>query len=831
MADKRIKGITIEIDGKTTGLTKALKAANSEIKTAQSHLRDIEKALKLDPKNIDMLKAKQNALNEVIAETKKKLDMEKEAAINAKKALETGEITQSEYDALQAEIITTTDKLKDLEKQARQSASVMGSVMQSVGEDIKKVGDNIQAAGEKIQEVGDKVSSVGGKMSATITAPVIASGTLSVKEATNYGSSLAKLSTIADTSKVSVDDLDKAITDLSSQTGMSAADIAEASYQAISAGQSTEDAVEFVEQANILARAGFTDMTTATDTLTTALNAYGLASSDVSKISDKLIVTQNLGKTSVDELGSSMGKVIPTAAMYNVNLDQLSAAYVTTTKNGIGTAESTTYINGMLNELGKSGTKASDILKEKTGKSFKELMDDGYSLADVLEIIQDEADSSGKSLADMFSSQEAAKAAASITLHTQDFNEAINELENSAGTAKNAFQLLEETDPSIQFEKTKTSIQNASIAIGQILMPVVQNVAKKVQNLADKFRNLDPATQKQIITIAAIVAAIGPLLMILGKIITTVGSVITIVGKVVSAIGSLTSAIGTVVTFVKGTMIPAIASAISTALPVIAVIAGIIAAIAAVIAIIKNWETITAAFKEFFTTVFQGIADFFKGIGESIATTALNAWTGIQYAFSNVGTWFTDKFQQAWNGITGMFSKLGGFFKGVWDDITGIFTTIGTTIADAITGSVKSAVNTVLSGAINIINGFISAINSVIGVINAIPGVKLSKLSKLNVPQLELGGVLKKGQVGLLEGNGAEAVVPLDKNKAWIAAVAKDFRDALDEQKPTPQPPPAPYQKNNPSGDIIIPVYIGQDKLDKAVVKANQINNYRSGGR
>lgn len=830
MADKRIKGITIEINGKTTGLEKALKSANSEIKKAQNHLRDVQSALKLDPKNVELLKAKQTALNAVIVETKKKLDMEKEAAANAKKALEMGEITQQEYDALQAEIVRTTDKLKGLEKQARQSASVIGSVMQSVGDDIKRVGDNIQAAGDKIQEVGDKVSGIGGKMTATITAPVLATGTLSAKEATSYGSSLAKLSTIADTSKVSVDDLDKSIQDLSSQTGMSAADIAEASYQAISAGQSTEDAVEFVEQANILARAGFTDMTTATDTLTTALNAYGLSASDVSKISDKLIVTQNLGKTSVDELGNSLGKVIPTAAMYSVDLDQLSAAYVTTTKNGIATAESTTYINGMLNELGKSGTKASDVLKEKTGKSFKELMDEGYSLADVLQIIQDEADSSGKSLADMFGSQEAAKAAASITLHTQDFNEAINELENSAGTAKNAFELLEETDPSIQFEKTKTAIQNVAVAIGQILMPVVQEIAKKVQHLADKFRNLDPATQKQIVTIAAIVAAIGPLLMIIGKIITVVGTVIVIVGKATTAIGTITSAIGTVVTFVKGSMIPAIASAISTVLPVIAVIAGIVAAIAAVIAIIKNWETITAAFKEFFTTVFQGIADFFKGIGEDIATTAVNAWTGIQYAFATVGTWFTEKFQQAWNGITGIFSKLGGFFKGVWDTITGIFTTIGTTIADAITGSVKAAVNAVLSGAVNIINGFISAINFAISVINAIPGVQLSKLKSLSVPQLELGGILKKGQVGLLEGNGAEAVVPLDKNKAWVAAVAKDFRDALSD-KTQPQPAPAYPANNNPSGDIIIPVYIGRDKLDKAVVKANQISNYKSGGR
>ena len=437
----QIKGITIEIDGKTTGLTKALKAANSEIKTTKSQLNSVEKALKLDPKNVDLLKAKQNALNGVIKETKEKLDMEKQAAESAKKELELGNITQGEYDALQAEIVTTTNELSNLEKQARQASSVLGSQMQAAGAHIKEVGNNISELGEKVTGVGDKVSALGGKMTATITMPVVAGGTAAVKQATDYSSALAKLSTIADTTQTPLDDLDASIMALSDSTGMGAAEIAEASYQAISAGQSTKDAVGFVEQANVLARAGFTSMTTATDTLTTALNAYGLSADQVSSVSDKLITTQNLGKTTVDELGASMGKVIPTAAMYGVNLDQLSAAYITTTKNGIGTAEATTYINGMLNEIGKSGSTTSNILKEQTGKSFSELMNEGYNLSDVLQIIQNEADSSGMSLADMFGSQEAAKAAATITQHTNDFTGAIKELESSTGTAQKASSL------------------------------------------------------------------------------------------------------------------------------------------------------------------------------------------------------------------------------------------------------------------------------------------------------------------------------------------------------------------------------------------------------
>lgn len=834
----QIKGITIEIDGKTTGLTKALKAANSEIKTTKSQLNSVEKALKLDPKNVDLLKAKQNALNEVIKETKEKLDMEKQAAESAKKELELGNITQGEYDALQAEIVTTTNELSNLEKQARQASSVLGSQMQAAGAHIKEVGNNISGLGEKVTGVGDKVSALGGKMTATITMPVVAGGTVAVKEATDYSSALAKLSTIADTTQTPLSDLDDSIMKLSDDTGISAAALAEASYDAISAGQSTEDAVGFVGKANVLARSGFTSMSTATDTLTTAMNAYGLSADQVSSVSDKLITTQNLGKTTVDELGASIGKVIPTAAMYGVNLDQLSAAYVTTTKNGIGTAEATTYINGMLNELGKSGSTTSNILKEKTGKSFSELMNEGYNLSDVLQIIQNEADSSGMSLADMFGSQEAAKAAATITQHTTDFTSAVKELGNSAGTAQQAFDTLEASDPSIQFEKTKTAIQNCAISIGQILMPIVQQIAGKIQELVQKFRDLDPETQQQIVMIAAIAAAIGPLIVVIGTLISSVGKIITFGGQIVSLVGSITTWMGTASTFITGTMIPAITGVVTAIGPFLLIAAAVIAVITAIIVVIKNWDAIVevaqfvwesfcekvsqlvTAFKEFFTSAFQAIGSFFTGIWNGIVSVATNAWASIRNVFSTVGSFFTGIFQQAWNGITSIFNRLGGFFSGVWNSVTGIFKSAGMAIGNAISGAVKTAVNFVLSKAIGIINGFIGAINAVIGVINKIPGVSLSKISKLGVPQLERGGVLAKGQVGLLEGNGAEAVVPLDQNEKWIAAVAREMKSAL-----------AGNQTAMAAGDIVIPVYIGQSKLNDIIVRANQINNYRSGGR
>ena len=161
------------------------------------------------------------------------------------------------------------------------------------------------------------------------------------------------------------------IVDVSNEYGVSASEVAEATYQAISAGQSAGDAVGFVSQSLALAKAGFTDASTATDTMTTVYNAYGMSADQATHVSDTLITAQNLGKTTVDELGASMGRVIPTASMAGVSFEQLSSAFVTTTKNGISTAESSTYINGMLNELAKSGSTASDALKDKTGKSIQ----------------------------------------------------------------------------------------------------------------------------------------------------------------------------------------------------------------------------------------------------------------------------------------------------------------------------------------------------------------------------------------------------------------------------------------------------------------------------
>ena len=228
---------------------------------------------------------------------------------------------------------------------------------------------------------------------------------------------MAKVSTIADETEVPISDLETAILNLSDETGIAATDIADNVYNAISAGQSTGDAVNFVSNATKLAKAGFAESGDALDILTTIMNAYGMEADKVTDVSDMLIQTQNLGKTTVAELSSAMGKVIPTAKAQGVELDSLCGAYAVMTSNGIATAETTTYLNSMLNELGKQGSTAATAFAKGTehikegGLTMAEAMEQGWSLTDVLSILDEQAYESGTSISNMFSSAEAGKAA------------------------------------------------------------------------------------------------------------------------------------------------------------------------------------------------------------------------------------------------------------------------------------------------------------------------------------------------------------------------------------------------------------------------------------
>lgn len=312
--------------------------------------------------------------------------------------------------------------------------------------------------------------SLGSALVRTLTKVVAAAGIGKMLQSAFAGgtaleSAMAKVGTIADTAKVPLESLSSQVLQVSGDMRIGANEIAEAAYQAISAGQDTGNAVAFAGQASMLAKAGFTSSASAVDILTTALNAYGKGADEAGHVSDVLLTTQNLGKTSVDELAGSMGRVIPLAAAYNVSLENLSSGLAIMTANGIATAEASTYTKSMLNELGDTGSAVGKILQQQTGKSFAELNADGKSLGDVLQVLYDSVGGNATKFAGLWSSVEAGTGALSLASSGADkFNGVLQQMQADSGLTQTAYDTMTDT-MAYKLDGVRTNAQNLGTAL------------------------------------------------------------------------------------------------------------------------------------------------------------------------------------------------------------------------------------------------------------------------------------------------------------------------------------------------------------------------------
>lgn len=630
-----IKGITVKIGADTTDLSKAMSSANRSISTTQKQLNEVQKALKLDPSNTELLAQKYRLLTEKTDETRKKLQTLKDAQSQVEEQYQNGEIDQGKYDAFRRELITTENQLRELEK------------------DVARSNVTINSFGEKMKETGGKLTAAG-KAVMPVSAAVAGIGTAAAVSAVNFEDAMAKVSTIADTTEVPLDELRSQILALSSQTGISANEIADNVYNAISAGQKTGDAVNFVTNSTKLAKAGFADAGAALDVLTTILNAYGMEASEVTNVSDMLIQTQNLGKTTVAELSSSMGKVIPTANAYHVQLDQLCAGYAKMTANGVATAESTTYMNSMLNELGKSGTTVSDILKEKTGKSFAELMENGASLADVLSILKESADEQNLSFGDLWSSAEAGKAGLILLGNSaEDFNATLEEMRNSTGATESAFEKLQTNSSKIN--KAVNAVKNTFIILGGVILdtfsPAIDAVTGGIQKLCGWISSLPSGIQAIIVVIGTLIAAAGPLLVVLGTLMTSIGSLAPMLSTAATAVS----------TFSAGLALPLA--------PIAAIAAAVMALILIIVDLYKNNED----FRNNIQIIWNSIKDFLSAILTEIQTNFSFVWDAVKVIV-----------ETALNLIVAATQLFADIFSGNWENIGSDITNIVTVLKDGI---------------------------------------------------------------------------------------------------------------------------------------------------
>lgn len=444
---------------------KKVEELKEKLASAENEFKDMKDSTEVSSEALENQK-------KVIDELKEKLTVAEQGYEKSGQVISQFQVNLNNANADLNAMATELQNTDKYMKEAEQSAD-------SCATSIDEFGHRTKEAGEESKKFGEKSENAINNLSDALVATGIVQGVEKVKDALmecveasqQFETATAKLSTIADTNAVSMGELRDQILSASTELGVAASDISDVSYDAISASVDTAKAVGVTSDAARLATAGFTNTSSALSVLTTAMNAYNISADELSGISDSLIQTQNLGVLTINSLASSMGKAIATASAYSIDIYNLESGYIALTKSGISAEESTTYMASMFSELGDAGSDVAGIITEKTGKSFGELMQSGYNLGQVLNILSESVDGNAEAMMNLWGSQEAGKAAnAIVNRGLKEFEQNLDSVKNSTGATQKAYDKMAETSE-FASKKMQISMENLKIAIGDELQP------------------------------------------------------------------------------------------------------------------------------------------------------------------------------------------------------------------------------------------------------------------------------------------------------------------------------------------------------------------------
>ena len=636
MASGRIKGITIEIDGDATKLNDALKGVDKQLSTTRSNLRDVERLLKLDPGNTDLLKQKQKNLADAVRLTKDRLKELQSAQSQMKEGT-------AEWDAIQREIIDTEQKLKSLENEYKD----FGSVAQQ----------KLKVVGSKMQAMGDKMKAVGEKMTKYVTGPIVAIGTGSIaawkevdealdtvtKKTGATGDALAEMQSqvreIATTMPVSFESAGTAIGEVNTRFGLTGDALKNLS----------EDFLRFAEIND-------TDVNTSIDTIQSAMAAFNTDTEKASQVLDLFTAAGQQTGIPIESLAESVKKNAVALQEMGFGLEDSVMFLAELDKNGVDSSVTLTGLKSALKNATKEGVPMNEALSniQESLKGAK-------------------TDTEAAQLATELFGTRAGTAIAEYVRNGQlDFESLGGSLEEYSGLVTQTYE--ETQDPLDELTTAMNEIKDIGFEIAEAGAPMLAEalgtIRDVVQELKDKWESLTPEQQEAVVQFALVAAAVGPVLMVLGGLIGFIGKIIFYGPAIVGAIGAVVAAIG----------------------PMVAIFG---VAVAAGMALYKNWDTIkakaielkdnvTKKFDELKTgvsnsieTTKQTVSNKFEGLKSSVINKAEQIKSKVSSTFgtmkSDVVTSFSDlkksaseKIEDVWSKVSGIADKLKGVFNFSW---------------------------------------------------------------------------------------------------------------------------------------------------------------------
>lgn len=529
MAD-RVKGLTVEIGGDTTKLNRSLSEVNREVKSTQRELTQVNKLLKLDPKNVDLLKQKQALLGKQIENTKTKLEKLHEKQEQMKEQLANGEIDQGAYDKLTRQIERTEVELANLEKQA--------------GETSEALGGNFSAMGEKMQEVGQQVEDIGKKLRGLSAAAAAGLGA-AVKTTMDFDTSMSKVAAVSGATGQDFDELREKAREMGAQTKFSASEAADAMNYMAMAGWKTEDMLNGVEGIMSLAAASGEDLATTSDIVTDALTAFGLSAADSGHFADVLAAASSNANTNVSMMGETFKYAAPIAGALGYSVEDTAEAIGLMANAGVKGSQAGTSLRTIMQKLQgtlKLSTDALGDVEIETSNADGTMREFGDIIGDLRHVFDNMTESEKAAAAETLVGKNAMSGFLAImNAAPADIEKLSKAIDGADGTAASMAETMQDNLGG-QLTILKSQLQELAIGVGDTLMPAIRDIVGKIQEFVDWLNSLDEGTKKTIGTVLAVTAALSPVLIIVGKLIAAIGTIMTILNPLTLAIGGVAAA-------------------------------------------------------------------------------------------------------------------------------------------------------------------------------------------------------------------------------------------------------------------------------------------------